>query len=169
MNLPEITLSKKNILIGSGILLGLIILCLTIFLISRPKGPTPREEIQKAFELQSTPAVLGTPTVNPTPVTTTITPEAEATIIVDNVSMPVSGTTWTIYQIVYQAYEKDGYKYDVGTFWNTKTGETLTAHCAEPNWPSPPLGTVYKINEAGVLIPVSENPQNPFQRFIFIK
>lgn len=78
----------------------------------------------------------------------------------------VTGSIWSVIKIENDTYASAGFVYDVATFKNEVTGQIVTAQCAEPGWPTPPLGTTYRLNEAGVLIPVSENAKNPFQRFL---
>jgi hypothetical protein len=83
----------------------------------------------------------------------------------------VSGDKWKVISIEENAFEREGYLYDVAVFENVENSSvTLRAQCAEPTWPAPEIGTVYFLNEAGVLIPVTDNESNDpqLQRFIVL-
>jgi hypothetical protein len=151
-------IDKKYIWITLASLLGITILCVAIFLVTRPSKSSAVRQTQP-LATQSIQR-LAQSTQQPTP----------TTIVAQVTTAPfVAGSFWAVYQIVYQAYENEGYRYDVATFTNLETGETLTGHCAEPSWPSPPLGSTYKINQAGIFIPVAEDMHHPYQRFILLE
>lgn len=151
-------IDNRYILIGIAALLIIICISGTVFLTTRPAKqsfvPTTRTD-------QVIPTVVAqTPQPTPTVVTMQTPTPTKRPII--------PGSIWAVYQIVYQAHHIENFNYDVATFTNIETGETLTAHCAEPGWPSPPLGTHYRINSAGVLIPLIEDEHRPYQRFILL-
>lgn len=150
-------IDKKYLWIGSAVLLVLTVLCAGVFLATRPSQTSTSARLPQTLLAQATQQLRATPTMVASPAPTSSKPPL------------VTGSSWAVYQIVYLEYESDGYRYDVATFTNLETGETLTANCAEPNWPSPPLGSKYTLNSAGVLIPVTEDVYHPFQRFILLE
>ncbi len=124
-----------------------------VFFLTRP-SPLPH--------LTSTPRPSSVPTQKPTP-----TPSPTRTPLPTKTPFP-AGSIWSVTKIINDAYHNEGFSYDVATFTNIETGQTLEAHCAEPQRPSPTLGTHYRLNEVGVLIPIHENIRYPLQRFIVL-
>jgi len=63
----------------------------------------------------------------------------------------------------------DGDVYDVGTFINTEDESViLKARCIDQGWPSPEIGTLYRLDSEGLLSPVVNNEGNNLQRFIVL-
>jgi len=152
------SIDKRYFVIGLAVLLIVVILSL-IFFATRPVRTESTVSVRPA-QLVST-QIAQTPQATPTLVATQVVEPAKPPL--------AAGSIWVVYQIVYQAHHIETFSYDVATFTNIETRETLTAHCAEPSWPSPPLGTKYRLNSIGVLIPLTENANRPYQRFILLE
>jgi hypothetical protein len=129
---------------------ALLIIILLILIISTAFKSRSNISSQTSLFPQATPTLQQIP-VQPTP----------RPIFVD-------GSIWRVTHIEELAYHLRGYNYDVATFVNVDTGQTLTAHCMQPKWPSPRIGDTYRLNYGGVLIPTTESSRNPHQRFLFL-
>ncbi len=129
--------------------------------------PLFAKSFQTSFQPQAVP--LASPAASPQPISTpTVAPTRTPLPSPTPTPTLIPGSVWSVTKIEDQAYSHDGFVYDVGTFTNTKTGQTLKAHCAQPRWDSPPLGTQYRLNQVGVLIPVHDTLQPRYQRFIVL-
>jgi len=88
---------------------------------------------------------------------------------VDSTVEPQLSDVYRVSLIEESALQRHGYVYDVATFVNVvDESMVLRAQCAEPSWPSPDIGTRYRLNQWGVLIPEVDNENNNLQRFIVL-
>lgn len=153
---------------------GLVLMMILVFLIGYVLGGMIEKNSTKQSEL----TVLATPTV----LTSTsnqatfkiFLPLIIKQLLTPTVVLPVetpkpTSDVWIVIKIEKGALKQNGFVYDVDTFENkTNKSVTLRAHCAEPGWPAPKIGDEYRLNSAGVLIPVKDSNMNPFQRFIVL-
>ncbi len=84
-------------------------------------------------------------------------------------SAQVTVQTWEVTKIKLLGHEIDGQHYDVATFRNVSTQETVKGYCINRGWETPAIGAEYTLNADGVFVPVRESVDDPLQRFQLIQ
>lgn len=160
---------ENNSTLKRNIILGIIALVI-IFFVGRcaiesiQKDTVGSEQELMDIDIQPTNQVSGQQT--PT--------KSSSTIVF------VDGSLWEVLELENEVIlDPNGRLYDRGKFKNIETGETIFGKCQAPGWNDPYIGMVYQIhvftNETyGVLnyvllVPVDEDPNDPYQRFMVIE
>lgn len=144
----------------------LALICIGVNLINRSRPPAtavpfiatvpvPQSAPPSGAKAYPPPAALEAPVeqVKPSPV-------AQA------LPSPIPSNLWRVIKIHPQSYKFRGYVYDVAEFENVSTGKNIRGFCANPGWPVPKPGEIYRRNEWDILVPVNNDQPPWLQHFI---